>query len=364
MAVAGKIYKEYNTPERLGQLTEARLTSLGVSEKEDRKVMLAAVSRAGYREQAIERAKEQERKKRKPKGQAADAPAAAKAGEPSKIPLAPPSRKKRKKDETKNDLLPDRPEEEGPEVDSLDFDELLKDKFVIVNRAPVMMAWSFVVAERLGFGRDEALSIASVYTEMNAVSKGVSLGIYDKGKDKNIEATGAQPYVDVMGRRIPLYQTAHGRWRALASSKPAPPAAAHSYITRTLRQTTPAVIGAMRLLADSYEGSGELNRVGWALYADFRPEVNGWGAKGEVRCQKILEMRKMRQTVQDDSGKKKVGAEAVVKYEDVAEAHADETVEKPPDGKKRKLVDRIDEIETLEDAGFWDFDDEDLKALP
>ena len=48
--------------------------------------------------------------------------------------------------------------------DSFDFHEILdegalKHKFTVVNRAPVMMAWACVVAERLGFSRDEALSI-------------------------------------------------------------------------------------------------------------------------------------------------------------------------------------------------------------
>src|SRR6266699_1891108 len=42
----------------------------------------------------------------------------------------------------------------------LDFHEILdeealKHKFTVVNRAPVMMAWACVVAERLGFSRDE-----------------------------------------------------------------------------------------------------------------------------------------------------------------------------------------------------------------
>jgi hypothetical protein len=59
-------------------------------------------------------------------------------------------------------------EEEGAALlNSLDFHEILdedalKHKFTVVNRAPVMMAWSCVVAERLGFSRDEALSIGTV----------------------------------------------------------------------------------------------------------------------------------------------------------------------------------------------------------
>ena len=49
---------------------------------------------------------------------------------------------------------------------------------------------------------------ASVYTEMNAISKGVSLGIYEASKNRGMEATksGSQPYVDIMGRRL-VYMT-------------------------------------------------------------------------------------------------------------------------------------------------------------
>jgi hypothetical protein len=44
--------------------------------------------------------------------------------------------------------------------------------------------------------------IASVYTEMNAISKGIRLGVFDQGKGKDIaDLSGTQPYVDIMGRR-------------------------------------------------------------------------------------------------------------------------------------------------------------------
>ena len=44
---------------------------------------------------------------------------------------------------------------------------------------------------------------ASVYTEMNAISKGVAIGMYDESKKDGVEASkgGSQPYVDLMGRR-------------------------------------------------------------------------------------------------------------------------------------------------------------------
>jgi hypothetical protein len=102
-------------------------------------------------------------------------------------------------------------------------EDLLKIKGTVINRAPIMTAWAAIVAERLGFEREEALSIgeailrqpidnanfaisriASVYTEMNAVSKGLSIGVYSPGKGKEAQLSvtdGAQPYVDLMGRR-------------------------------------------------------------------------------------------------------------------------------------------------------------------
>ena len=44
----------------------------------------------------------------------------------------------------------------------------------------------------------------------------------------------------------------------------------------------------MRVLAESYTPQ-ELNKHGFGLYAEFRPDVAGWGAKGEVRCDESRE---------------------------------------------------------------------------
>jgi hypothetical protein len=62
-------------------------------------------------------------------------------------------------------------EDEEEAEESLEFDEVLDEELlsgrsVVVNRAPIMTAWATVVAERLGFKRQEALS----------------LGMYDKNE--------------------------------------------------------------------------------------------------------------------------------------------------------------------------------------
>ena len=47
-----------------------------------------------------------------------------------------------------------------------------------INRAPVLTLWAAVVAERLGFDHDEALTLGHSVAGLYAYSKGVSLGLF------------------------------------------------------------------------------------------------------------------------------------------------------------------------------------------
>ncbi|KAL0949467.1 hypothetical protein HGRIS_009520 [Hohenbuehelia grisea] len=90
-----------------------------------------------------------------------------------------------------------------------------------------------------------------------------------------------------------------------------------------MRQTTPHIMGALRLLADSAGSPTALNNDAWSLYADFRPEVSGWGGRGEVRCERILSLRRTAPPEADSSlpgGIKDVKAN-VVQYS----SHSDDT---------------------------------------
>ena len=49
---------------------------------------------------------------------------------------------------------------------------------ILINRAPVLTLWAAVVAERLGFKPDEALSLRKALAGLNAQSKGQRLGIF------------------------------------------------------------------------------------------------------------------------------------------------------------------------------------------
>ncbi|KIO12723.1 hypothetical protein M404DRAFT_993709 [Pisolithus tinctorius Marx 270] len=291
MTLANKAYKEFNTPARLSQLDDTRLIVLGVEDRELRKSILAAIRKAGYTKSGT------------------------RTQSPAVQDTATSPRKKRRYDSDLIEPLQESPFDEASTYGNLEFgeildEEILRSKTVVVNRAPVMTAWAMTVAERLGFDREESLSIASVYTEANAVSKGASLGVIEETRKKATETLpeGEQPYVDLMGRRqvyllfydqgpltepcgiCPLYQTRTSKWLALSGGSPALPSTAFSYISRSFRQATPYVMGSLRLLAESYSPQ-KLNELGYSLYADFRPAVDGWGKRGELRCIWLLSLR-------------------------------------------------------------------------
>ncbi|KAF8974487.1 hypothetical protein BDZ97DRAFT_1911666 [Flammula alnicola] len=300
MAIAGKVYKEYNTRAMLAQLSDLKLNAMGIDNKEDRKLVMTALRKAGY----TYKGKPLKKVKASPSSTEASGsqspggmPSSSLVGPTAVELLTTPTKRKRGRPDDTNEFLPTGPADEDKKLYDLNFheildEEILRTKSTVINRAPIMMAWAMLVAERMHFSREEALSIASVYTEMNAITKGVSLGIYNKDKERGSDAEkgGSQPYVELMGRR-PLYRSQAGQWRALANGNPVAPINAFSYISRSFRQTTSHIIGALKLLADSYSAQ-ELNDKAWSLYAEFRPEVNEWGKRSEVRCKTILELRK------------------------------------------------------------------------
>ena len=95
-------------------------------------------------------------------------------------------------------------------------------KIVRINRAPVLTLWAAVVAQRLGFDRDEALTLGRAVAGLNAYSKGVSLGLFEPTPDAVREARkkgreGALT-IDLLHRAVPAVMTPDGI-RALAKER-------------------------------------------------------------------------------------------------------------------------------------------------
>ena len=160
---------------------------------------------------------------------------------------------------------------------------------VQVNRAPVMTLWAAVVAERLGHGHEEALSLGRAVAGLNAQSKGRRLGIYEgkEAPERKGPARKAAPrtrMVEILGRQVPVARTARGD-RAVLKDAVIEPQGVERYLAQKFGDALDDVTAAMRALARAYTPR-QLGSMAFVLYERFRPEVpagtRGWGAKGTL----------------------------------------------------------------------------------
>lgn len=163
-----------------------------------------------------------------------------------------------------------------------------------VNRAPVLTFWAAVVAERLGHPPDTALSLASAVAGTAAHAKAQRLGLTEERERQPadmLEAAAQRQRVRLLGKDILMTPDAHGVVLAAGGEgKPAPAEPVRAYLAKAFGDRLADAHGAMQALAAALDPD-ELNRVGFRLYEHFRPEVpegvKGWGAKGELRLDKV-----------------------------------------------------------------------------
>ena len=173
-------------------------------------------------------------------------------------------------------------------------------RIVKINRAPVLTLWATVVAERLGFDRDTALTLGKSVAGLNAQAKGQRLGIFEKPEGQQTEAnskarkTDEQIHVPILGRAVPAVQTPQGV-RATTNGKPVDPASVQRYLDQKFGQDLADVEAAMKQLAKAYKPD-ELAAQAYTLYEQFRPTIpegtRGWGAKGELNLDTIRALPK------------------------------------------------------------------------
>ena len=166
----------------------------------------------------------------------------------------------------------------------------MPDHTVTVNRAPVLTLWAAVVAERLGYDHDAALTLGKAVAGLNAQSKGRSLGIF--GSPKAVER-GGQPkrrglgedcWVEVCGRPVPVKETEAGL-RAVVGEDPIDPAKVAKYLESKFGDALPPVCAALEALAGSLTPEALADEA-YGLYERFRPAIpagkKGWGQAGEL----------------------------------------------------------------------------------
>jgi hypothetical protein len=163
-------------------------------------------------------------------------------------------------------------------------------KKIKINRAPVLTLWGAVVAERLGYDEETALTLGKAVAGLNAQSKGKKLGIYEeksdeeKKEDKQKEKAAKPEFVELLGRGVPTVKTPQGL-RAAEKGKPIHAESVQTYLEQKFKDDLDDTRKAMAKLAKAFTPK-QLESKAYSLYEKFRPEIpegkKGWGAKGEL----------------------------------------------------------------------------------
>lgn len=181
------------------------------------------------------------------------------------------------------------------ELNAVLEEDVLRGRHVVVNRAPVLLAWATVVLQQLGFATKEALSIGACYMRATAAARAASIGKETDTPPLTAGTSANQPHIELMGKTIPVMQMRSGEYRGMYAGQVYSPEDALGYLKRSMFQTLPLVVGAMMLLASSVadtQGKDALAHSAYALYVEMRPGTDGvWGKRARLDLDTILNLR-------------------------------------------------------------------------
>jgi hypothetical protein len=165
---------------------------------------------------------------------------------------------------------------------------------ITINRPPVLTLWASVVARRLGFERDEALTLGRAVASLGLHSKDAPLLVETpsrktiKEQRRGLKA-GKQVQFDLLKRAVPVVRT-RGGLRAVARNRPIAPDSVELYLEIKFGDALKLVRNSMKRLARSMSAP-EIAAQADELYEKFRPRVRpsepGWGAEGKLDLDRI-----------------------------------------------------------------------------
>jgi len=174
----------------------------------------------------------------------------------------------------------------------------MANKKIKINRAPVLTLWATVVAERLGYDKETALTLGKAVAGLNAQSKGRRLGIYEEkkeeGKEKEAKREKPVEFIELLGRGVPAIKTPQGL-RAAIKGEEIDPGSVEKYLKQKFGEDLDEARSAMEKLVRSRTPK-RLETEAYSLYEKFRPKIpegtKGWGAKGELDLDTINSLAK------------------------------------------------------------------------
>jgi hypothetical protein len=150
-----------------------------------------------------------------------------------------------------------------------------------VNRPPVLVLWATVVAERLGFDEEEALTLGRALARVHSRDERANTSgtLMADQFVPSLESVGRRRYelpqgevleVGMMRRTLRVMHTGKG-FRAICRTRPTNPEAVRKYLVTKFGNELDRVSAAMTLLAASMPRH-ELSKRALELYEGFRPK--------------------------------------------------------------------------------------------
>src|SRR5574342_960915 len=133
----------------------------------------------------------------------------------------------------------------------------MANKKIKINRAPVLTLWAAVVAEKLGYDHETALTLGKAVAGLNAQSKGRRLGIYEekaeeeKEKEREKEKPVELEFIEILGRGVPAIKTPKGL-RAAIKGEVIHAGSVETYLKQKFKEDLDEARAAMEKLAKAY----------------------------------------------------------------------------------------------------------------
>ncbi|HEV2546010.1 MAG TPA: hypothetical protein VGU20_01605 [Stellaceae bacterium] len=144
-----------------------------------------------------------------------------------------------------------------------------------VGRRPVLILWATIVAERLGFERNEALTLGRAVARLGGRMSEAALDVITPGEIAELRANlrpGGTIDVRVIDRVVSIARVPEGL-RAVVKNRPIDPASVEAYLGEKFGNQIDNVAEAMITLAEALPVS-LLAECAFELYEQFRPETS------------------------------------------------------------------------------------------
>ncbi|CAG0971776.1 hypothetical protein GPROT1_01627 [Gammaproteobacteria bacterium] len=141
-----------------------------------------------------------------------------------------------------------------------------------IDRAPVLAMWASVVAERLGWPHETALTLGQAVADMTTRATDDRLGTHAQSGDRPLaDVTDALREVPLLGQIVHVASTPEGP-RAVSKNALLEPDAVARYLRDKFGNQLCAALTAMERLAATMS-TDALNEEAFRFYEHFRPDA-------------------------------------------------------------------------------------------